>query len=122
MQVTVSAAPTIRSKLVLAQVSFDTFGLLGSRRLPYTSSPSVSMVTGLLGSGAPFVMATVNWTVPPGSLTDVGLAVFATKSRAGGTGIGTLNPLSQRHFEGEPGKAWSGPLHGSLAPCRQLVQ
>ena len=52
-----------------------------------------------------------------------GALVFTTDSFAGGTGTATLKPLSQRHFEGEPGKAWSGPLHTSLAPgCRQLVQ
>src|SRR4029450_14028375 len=65
----------------------------------------------------------VKLTFPPGYLTCEGLAVLVPTISPGGTWIAVTSMVLQRHFEGEPGKASSGPVHRSLAPgCRQLMK
>src|SRR5688572_27528907 len=97
VQLTVSPAPIDVSSERQALLEMAVFAAL--RRLPNTVSFRLLMVTVLTGSAESFRIDTVNRTVPPGSLREVGLAVLTTVSVAAGTGISMLNPRSQRHFD-----------------------
>ncbi len=92
-------------------------------RSPNTVSLILSSVTPLAGSMPALSTSIWNVTLPPGSFTVAGYAVFFTSSLAGGTGTSTWKSPSQRHFDGDPGNASVGEPHISLTPdWRQLVQ
>src|SRR5262245_8331498 len=96
-------------------------GLATSFTVPYLSSQIWFSVT--LVNCESFVWWTVNANAPPGSGREVGSAVFVTVRLPTSTKIGTLNPMSQLHFEGDPGYASNAVWHVVLFPdVRQLVQ
>ena len=62
----------------------ETLVLVVASRLPNTVSTRLLMVTVLTGSAESFLIDTLKATVPPGSLSEVGVAVFTTVRVAAG--------------------------------------